>query len=117
MNAPDEFRSCARAVEEACSALVEASPAALDRSAAALEGALHRLSTIRTAFAGNCENPDALAEAWRLQDAIRRAGALLETASRYHGGWTNLIAAQTAGYRPGGCPGEVAAAGRLWVEA
>ena len=55
----------------------------------------------------------ALQEALRLRAATLHAGGLLESASRYHAGWSRLMDAMSAGYAPGGAPAAVARPARL----
>ncbi len=60
-------------------------------------------------------DPEALAEAWRLRRAVRRAGRLLDNAADYHQQWSRRLGAMTDGYQPGGEPADLARAGRISV--
>jgi hypothetical protein len=117
MSGADELRACADSVESACSALTEGAPAALDGCTGVLQSAIERLAALRLRLAEGSATAEVLEEAWQLRRSIRRAGALLENAAAYHRGWSAVLAVKTAGYGPGGAPGDVIPMGRICVEA
>ena len=89
-------------LERACGLLASPSAEALDRCAGVLESACADLAKCRP-WAGSVEGQaEALAEAQRLQAAVRRAGHLLQVAWDYHSIWTSRWAATTSGYTPNG---------------
>jgi hypothetical protein len=116
MSRIEELRACADTVEWGCGALSVGSPAALDRCSGALESAVERLTALESGLTGTCPNAEVLEEAWRLRRSIRRASALLENAAAYHRGWSAVVAVKTAGYGPGGVPGDVIPSRHVWVE-
>lgn len=89
-------------VERACGLLVSPSAEALDRCAGVLESAYSDLVSCRLWVSGAHGNPEALAEAHRLQEAVRRACHLLQTARNYFAEWSHTWAAVTSGYTPRG---------------
>jgi hypothetical protein len=89
-------------VERACGLLVSPSAEALDRCAGVLESACSDLETCRSWVRGAQGNPEALAEARRLHEAVRRASHLLEIARDYYAKWSRAFAALTNGYTPDG---------------
>jgi hypothetical protein len=96
-------------VERACGLLASPSAEALDRCAGVLESACSDLASCRPWVSGAQGNLEALAEARRLQEAVRRASHLLQTARDYYAKWSQAWAALTNGYTP---RGEVPAPGR-----
>jgi hypothetical protein len=112
----DQIRSCCGDVERACAALLTPEADSLDDCSAVLAGAAQTLTELRPSLHGARGDPEALAEAWRLQRTVRRASALLESAAAYHAGWTELLGVQTAGYGPGGRPGETPRHGGLCLK-
>ncbi len=100
-------------VERVCDWLVRPSPDALDRCPMVLESAAAGLSDGASWLSLARGDPEALAEAWRLRRAVRRAGRLLENAADYHKQWNRTLAGIAGGYRPDGEPAEVAHAGRI----
>jgi hypothetical protein len=117
MPVAEELRECADAVSRACASLVEATPAALEDCAETLAAAARRLAGLGPALDGVSGSADALAEGWRLRRNLAIAGKLLGNVAAYHGGWCDRLAAQVAGYAPGGRPAALTRAGRIWVEA
>jgi hypothetical protein len=109
----EELRSSAAEVEAACGMLAAPDPEALDSCSAVLEEAARRLEALQPCLTGLTADPEALAEAWRLQRTVRRAGVLLANAAAYHQNWQDLIAVRTSGYGPGGRPGEPSRGGSL----
>jgi hypothetical protein len=109
----DQLRSCGDELERVCSALLHPAPEALDGCTPVLAGATERLAELYAELRSGQPDPEALAEAWRLRRTVRRADVLLTQAARYHAGWSELLALQTAGYRRGGGPGEASRPGRL----
>jgi hypothetical protein len=87
------------AVEQACTWLLSPSPATLDRCSGALASAAAELTG--GGFGAGHGDPQAMAEAWHLQRAVRRAGKLLENANRYHSGWNRIRTSLIEGYQPG----------------
>jgi len=117
MPGSDDLRACADTVESACSVLIEGATAAPDGCTGVLQSAVERLAALQLRLTEESASAEALEEAWRLRRSIRRAGALLENAAAYHRGWTAVLAVKAAGYGPGGVPGDVVPASRVWVEA
>jgi hypothetical protein len=114
MAGTDELRACADTVESACGALTGG---AYEGCTAVLQSAVERLAALRLRLAEGSASAEVMEEAWRLRRSIGRAGALLENASAYHRGWSAVVAVKTAGYGPGGVPGDITPQGRVWVEA
>jgi len=101
-------------VQQACEWLLAPSPAALDRCAAALAPAILRLREYRVRIEVRYKaSPGAREEALRLRAAIRRAGALLQSAGDYHAGWREVLGALCAGYTASGAAADAARPGRL----
>ncbi len=100
-------------VRQASRLLCSPSPAQLDRCAALLQAAVARLKERRGLPDAQRGAARPLAEALRLRTAIRRAGALLESAANYHAAWRRLIDAMSGGYAPGGAPAVVVRPARL----
>lgn len=94
--------------------LLEApSPAAIDDCSTVLEGAVRALEALQSDLPRLAGDPEALAEAWRLRRNVRRASALLARAEGYHQHWRDLVGVMSAGYGPGGRPGESPPPGRI----
>jgi hypothetical protein len=102
MTTAEQLQESSAHVERACVLLLTPAPDALDNCSEILETAAQRLQALRPALHTACGDPEALAEAWRLQRDVRRAGVLLANASAYHAHWNELLGAKTAGYRCGG---------------
>src|SRR3954449_12321818 len=113
MAAAEQLRESSAQVERACALLIAPAPEALDGCSGVLEAAVQQLQSFRPALHDARGDPETLAEAWRLQRNLRRAGVLLTNASAYHTGWNELVGVQTAGYRPDGGAAESPRAGRL----
>jgi hypothetical protein len=109
----EELRSSIAEVDNVCERLAAPAPDALDCCTAVLEAAVRRLEALQPCLRSLAANPEALAEAWRLQRTVRRAGVLLASAESYHRNWQDLVAVRTAGYGPGGRPGEPPRSGGL----
>jgi hypothetical protein len=105
MNAGEVTQCLAAArseVEHVCDWLKFPSPDVLDRCSGALAAATSELQTNAGWLALARGDPDAMAEAWSLQRAVRRAGKLLDHAAEYHTRWRRMVAGHLDGYRPGG---------------
>jgi hypothetical protein len=89
-------------VERACGLLVSPSAEALDRCTGVLESACSDLETCRSWVRGAHGKPEVLAEARRLNEAVRRAFHLLEIARDYYAKWIQSWAAVNNGYNPTG---------------
>jgi hypothetical protein len=113
MTAAEQLRCSSAEVERACALLMAPAPEALDDCSGVLEAAAEQLRALRPALHDSRGDPEALAEAWRLQRNVRRAGVLLANASAYHARWNELLGVKTAGYRFGGGAAESPRAGRL----
>jgi hypothetical protein len=113
MTAAEQLRCSREDVERVCALLLDPTPDAVDGCSPVLEGAVRDLTRLRPALGASPGDPEALAEAWRLQVAVRRAGALLAGASAWHDGWRGVLGSKTAGYGPGGHPGDTPRSGRL----
>ena len=111
----EQLRSSTAEVDAACRLLAAPVPDALDSCSAVLEAAALRLEAVQPCLRGLAADPEALAEAWRLQRSVRRAGALLTNAAAYHRNWQDLAAVRTAGYGPDGRPGESPRTGGLSI--
>jgi hypothetical protein len=85
-------------VEEACGLLASPSAELLDRCAGVLESACSDLMTCRSWVMDSHGNPEALAEARRLQASVRRASHLLQIARDYYQKWSHTWVAMTSGY-------------------
>ena len=113
MVAAQELRESSAQVERACALLLAPAPEALDGCSGILEAAAEQLQALRPALQDARGDPETLAEAWRLQRNVRRAGILLANASAYHARWNELLGVKTAGYRPDGGAAESPRTGRL----
>jgi len=101
-------------VQQSCEWLLAPSPAALDRFAAALAPAISALREWQAQLEERHKaSPRAREEALRLRTAIRRAGALLQSAADYHAGWRRALGALCGGYTASGAPADAARPGRL----
>ncbi len=89
-------------VERVCSWLTSPSPEVLDRCSGVLAAAITELQINAKSLAFAHGDPDALAEAWNLKRAVRRAGKLMDHAAEYHARWRRVVGGQLEGYRPGG---------------
>jgi hypothetical protein len=98
--------------ERACRILVASSPEALEGCASLLEAAVRSLRSARVA-PGDVQ---ARAEVRHLAAAVRQAGALLQNAADYHGGWNRWLGARTAGYQAGGVPAGMARPASVCLE-
>ena len=99
-------------MQAVCDLLVSPSPDNLDRSASLLAAATIDLRTEAT-------RPDvrtALGSVEAVHELVHRAGTLLEGAAEYHRRWRALAGSLTAGYTPGGRPGEFVPSGRVCVQ-
>ena len=108
-----QLRSSCGEVERVCDLLLGPTPDALDDCSTVLEVAARSLAALRPSLHDSRGDAEALAEAWRLQRTVRRAGALLANAAAYHQQWQALVGVMTAGYGPGGHPAEAVQSGRL----
>jgi hypothetical protein len=113
MTAAEQLRESNGQLERACALLIAPAPDSLDDCSGVLEAAARQLQAFRPALHDARGDPETLAEAWRLQRNVRRAGVLLANASAYHTRWNELVGVQTAGYRPGGGAAESPRTGRL----
>ena len=104
-------------VEQVCAWLISPSPETLDRCTGVLETAISEMAAGSSWLSQARGDPEALAEAWHLQRAVRRAGKLLENASDYHARWNRMLGSMTDGYRQGGEPAAVVHPGRICLEA
>jgi hypothetical protein len=91
-------------VESACESLVIASPETLMASEGALGRAAEALRQGQSAWDWKSAGDSARTEASRLQAALRRAGCLLASASRFNAGWLRILSVLTGGYSPRGEP-------------
>lgn len=89
-------------VERAVGLLASPSFEALDRCAGVLESARSDLGSCLPLVSGSQGNAEALAEAYRLQESVRRASHLLQTARDYFAKWSQTWAGLTTGYTPTG---------------
>lgn len=109
----EQLRFSAAEASRACGLLSAPSPSALDGSSTVLQSAIRSLEALQSGLPLLATDPECLAEAWRLQRTVRRAAALLNQADRYHREWRNLVGVMSAGYGPGGLPGESPPPGRI----
>jgi hypothetical protein len=109
----EQLRSSTAEVDRVCVLLAAPDPEALDGCSAVLAAAARGIEELQPCLGGLAADPEALAEAWRLQRTVRRAGTLLVNAAAYHRHWQDLVAVRTAGYGPGGRPGEPPRTGSL----
>lgn len=100
-------------VERVCVLLVESSPELLDGCPGLLERACTVVAEFRPWLDKVRGAPEALAEAYRLQSAVRHAARLLEGARLYHARWDRIAAAMTGGYTRGGAPAPFHRPGRM----
>jgi hypothetical protein len=103
-------------VEAACRSLAVASPEALLCCEGALGRAAGSLRQGQAAWDWESSGDAARWEASRLQSAIRRAGRLLSSASRYHAGWLRILCAMTGGYSRRGEAAPMPGVWRMSVE-
>ncbi|HYW48860.1 MAG TPA: hypothetical protein VE959_38710 [Bryobacteraceae bacterium] len=85
-------------IERVCGWLTSPSPETLDRCSGVLESAVAELAGGASWLAHARGNPEAMAEAWHLNRAVKRAGKLLESARQYHARWSRIRGAMTQGY-------------------
>ena len=97
-------------------ALVEASPAALERCAEALNAAVAGLRACRMESAADGRSEPARTEALRLQADLRGLSRLLEHAAAYHASWLGFAGSVWAGYTGSGSAAEVPRRGRLLTQ-
>ena len=102
MTAAEQLRQSSAEVERACALLLAPGAGLSGRLFGRLAAAARQLAALRPALHDARGDPETLAEAWRLQRNVRRAGVLLANAAAYHAGWNELLGVKTAGYRPGG---------------
>jgi hypothetical protein len=100
-------------VQQACEWLLAPTPAVLDRCAAALSAAISELRGCRSQIEDDKASPRLREEARRLKAALRRVGALLQSAADYHAGWRRTLGALCAGYTASGAAADAAPPGRL----
>jgi hypothetical protein len=100
-------------VERVCGLLVSASPEFLDGCPGLLERACSVIAEFKPWLSDVRGDPEALAEAYRLQFAVRHAARLLESAWQYHAKWNRILGAMTGGYTPQGDPTPVIRLGRV----
>ena len=112
----DAIRAARERAEEGRKALVEASPAALERCAEALMAASAGLRRSRAAPVSIEPSNPARREALRLQTDLRLLSLLLEHASEYHAGWLGFAGSACAGYTGSGAAAEVPRRGRLLTQ-
>ncbi|MBZ5620888.1 MAG: hypothetical protein LAQ69_19485 [Acidobacteriia bacterium] len=91
-------------VEQARGLLLSPSAEGMDHCSAVLESACCELAGCRPWLSGASGHPEVLVEAHRLQQAVRRAGGLLETAWDYYAQWNRTRSGWSAGYTPRGEP-------------
>jgi hypothetical protein len=91
-------------VESACQSLILASPEAMRACEEALGRAVETMRRGRAAWDWKSAGEAARSEASRLGTALRRAGLLIASASRYHAGWVRILSVLTGGYSPRGEP-------------
>jgi hypothetical protein len=89
-------------VERACALLASPSAEALDRCLGVLESACSGLTNFRPMTTRGDGHPEVLAEALRLQEAVRRASGSLQIARDYHAKWTQTWGSFNTGYAPQG---------------
>jgi hypothetical protein len=85
-------------IERACGWLISPSLETLDRCSGVLETAVAELADGASWLGQARGDPQAMAEAWHLSRAVRRAGKLLESAREYHARWSRIRSAMTEGY-------------------
>ena len=110
---PAELGEALKLLGRAQMLAVEASPAALDACARALEQACLRLSRSTATEQARMVPSVVLA----LRRETDRLSALLEQAAAYYGHWIRLRNALAAGYCSSGAPAEYAPEPRLRLEA
>ena len=113
MTVPEQLRCAGGKATRACRLLETPTPEALDGCAAILEEAVRSLEALQADLPLLAGDPAAMAEAWRLRGAVRRAAALLDRAEKHHRGWQDLVGIMSAGYGPEGRPGESPPPGRI----
>lgn len=110
-----QIRSAGGQIARVCSLLEWPTPDALDSCSTVLETVAERLTAIQPCLSELSGNSAALAEAWRLRRAIRRAAVLLSGAAEYHRDWQDLVGVLENGYGPGGRPAESSRPHRMSV--
>ncbi len=110
---PAELGEALELLRRAQMLAVEASPAALDECATALEQACLRLSRPAASEQARMIPPVVLA----LRRETDRVSALLEQTAAFYGHWIRLRNALAAGYCSSGAPAEYAREPRLRLEA
>ena len=102
--------------EEGRKTLEEASPAALERCAAALDTAIAGLRACRAEPAAGGLSDAARSEALRLRADLRALARLLEHAAAYHARWLGFAGSAWAGYTGSGSAADVPRRGRLLTQ-
>jgi hypothetical protein len=102
-------------VERVCGLLVSPSTDFLDACPGLLERACSVVAEFRLSMHKARGNPEALAEAYRLQTAVGKAASLLESALDYQTQWNRILGAMTGGYTPAGDAAPVIRRGRVWL--
>ena len=115
MSVLEQLRSAAGEADRACGLLESPTPETLERCSAALEAAATTAAGLQPHLPRLAGDPEVLAEAWRLRRTVSRAATLLSHAEAYHRHWRDLVGVLTAGYGPGGRPGESPQPGRISV--
>jgi len=113
----DRLEAARFRVEDVCARLISPSPEMLDSCSGELESAIAEMAGTVSFLRQAGGDAEALAEAWHLQTAVRRAGTLLEKAADYHNRWARRLASMSEGYRPGGEPAAMAHTGRICLQA
>jgi len=103
-------------IERVCDWLISPSPETLDRCSGVLETAVAELADGASWLGQARGNPDAQAEAWHLNRAVRRAGKLLESASGYHTRWSRIRDTMTQGYGHQGVAAPPVLPGRISLQ-
>jgi hypothetical protein len=89
-----------REVNRACAFLVKGSPAALERSAGALESAASVLAALKAEETGM--DSEARKEVLALCGALKMARTLIASAAAYHDRWLRVAGAMASGYTAAG---------------
>jgi len=113
----DRLGKARATMDQVCEWLLSPSPATLDRCSTVLRSAAAELSDPASWLGPAHRDPQALADAWHLRRALRRAGRLLESAHQYHAGWLRIRSAMTGGYHPGGAAAPLVPLGRINLQA
>jgi hypothetical protein len=102
-------------IDRVCTWLASPNPEMLDRCSGMLQSTISELVNPGSWLTAAQGNPDALAEAWELQRAVRRAGKLVQHASEYQRNRMRTVGRALDGYGPDRGTSAVIAPSRIYL--